>query len=247
MFFAGNQPPVAVDDGPYAVIGGGVLSVPAPGVLGNDSDPDGDPLTAQLVSPPATGTLTLNPDGSFTYSPGEDAVGTVTFTYRASDGTATSNVATVTITVAAGCDGVAATRIGTAANNVLAGTGGNDVIVGLGGNDTIDAGSGNDRVCGGSGNDEIEAGSGNDRVFAGSGSDSVTAGSGDDTVYGGAGDDRLDGGGDRDRLFGEAGIDRLFGGGDPDQLDGGADTPDRCDGEGGADTATACEQTISVP
>ena len=246
VFFADNQPPVAVDDG-YSVIGGGVLNVPAPGVLGNDSDPDGDPLTAQLVTPPASGTLSLNPSGSFTYTPGEDVVGSVTFTYQASDGTATSNPATVTITVAAGCDGVAATRVGTPGNNVLNGTSGNDVIVGLGGNDTIDAGSGNDRVCGGSGNDEIEVGSGNDRVFAGSGNDSVRAGSGDDTVFGGAGDDLLDGGGDHDRLFGEAGIDRLFGGGDPDQLDGGADTPDRCDGEGGADTATACEQTVSVP
>jgi Ca2+-binding RTX toxin-like protein len=247
VFFAeDNQPPVAVDD-VYSVIGGGVLNAPAPGVLGNDSDPDGDPLTAQVVSPPASGTLSLNPDGSLTYTPGEDTVGSVTFTYQASDGTATSNIATVTITVAAGCDGVAATRVGTAGSNVLTGTGGNDVIVGLGGNDTIDAGSGNDRVCGGSGNDTIDAGSGTDRVFAGSGNDAITAGSGDDTVYGGAGDDRLDGGGDRDRLFGEAGIDRLFGGGDPDQLDGGADTPDRCDGEGGADTATACEQTVNVP
>ena len=240
-----NPAPVAVDDA-YSVIGGGVLNVAAPGVLGNDSDPDGSPLMAELVSAPG-GMLVLNPNGSFTYTPGEDTIGAVTFTYRASDGTSSSNVATVRITVAAGCDGMVATHVGTSANNVLKGTSGNDVIVGLGGSDTIDAGSGNDRVCGGSGNDVIEMGSGNDRVLGGSGNDAVTAGSGDDSAFGGAGNDRLDGGGDRDRLFGDAGVDQLFGGGDPDLLDGGADAPDRCDGEGGTDTATGCESTFGVP
>ncbi len=39
----------------------------------------------------------------------------------------------------------------------------------------------------------------------------------------------------------------MFGGGDDDALDGGSGTPDRCDGEGGTDTATACEQLISIP
>jgi DNA-binding beta-propeller fold protein YncE len=121
--------PVAVDDG-YAVIGGATLTVAAPGVLGNDSDADNDPLTAQLVSGPATG-LTLNANGSFTFTPGEDtAAATVTFTYRAFDGSATSNLATVTITVTAGCDGVRATRVGTVGNDTLTGTSGNDVIVG---------------------------------------------------------------------------------------------------------------------
>ena len=242
-----NQPPVAVDDA-YAVTGGGVLTVPAPGVLGNDSDPDGDTLTAQLVAGPATGTLTLNPDGSFTYVPSEDAVsGPVTFTYQAFDGEDLSNVASVTITVTAGCDGVAATITGTAGNNTLNGTSGDDVIVGRGGNDRIDPGSGNDRVCGGSGADTVELSSGNDRIFGGSGNDTLAGGSGDDSVWGGEGNDLLDGGSDRDRLFGEAGVDRLFGGGDPDALDGGPDTPDRCDGEGGSDTATACEQLTSIP
>src|SRR5205814_8549496 len=41
----------------------------APGVLSNDTDPDGDRLSAQLVSGPARGTLHLNPDGSFSYLP----------------------------------------------------------------------------------------------------------------------------------------------------------------------------------
>jgi VCBS repeat-containing protein len=241
-----NTPPVASDDA-YAVIGGATLTVVAPGVLGNDSDADGDALTAQLVDAATKGTLTLDTNGALTYTPGEDATGTDTFTYRAFDGLATSNLATVTITITAGCDGVRATRVGTTGNDTLTGTGGNDVIVGLGGNDTIDAGSGNDRVCGGSGNDTIELGSGNDRGFGGTGTDSLRGGSGDDILRGNDGDDLLDGGGDRDALFGDAGVDRLLGGGDNDALDGGSGTPDRCDGEGGIDTATACEQLTSVP
>lgn len=70
-------------------------------VLANDRDPDGNPLTAVLASGPTNGTLTLNANGTFTYKPKLGFTGTDRFTYRASDGTATSNVATVTITVTA--------------------------------------------------------------------------------------------------------------------------------------------------
>jgi VCBS repeat-containing protein len=77
------------------------LTVAAPGVLGNDSDPDGDALTAVLGSGPSHGTLTLNANGSFTYTPAANFNGSDAFTYRASDGTVTSNLATVTLTVGA--------------------------------------------------------------------------------------------------------------------------------------------------
>ena len=83
-------------------------------MLANDTDPDGDPLTAALVSGPGNGSLALNADGSFSYQPNEDFVGQDSFTYAANDGTADSNVATVTITVGAGCDGRQATITGTA-------------------------------------------------------------------------------------------------------------------------------------
>ena len=73
--------------------------MPAPGVLGNDVDPDGDPLTATLVSGPAHGTLTFNPDGSFVYTPDADYSGPDSFTYTVSDGDQTSAPATVTLTV----------------------------------------------------------------------------------------------------------------------------------------------------
>lgn len=245
--FVVNRPPVAVADA-YSAIGGGSLTVPAPGVLANDSDADGQTLTAQLVSAPAGGGLTLDPDGSLTYAVPDDVVGAVTFTYRAFDGFAYSDAVTVTITVRAGCDGVAATVTGTPGNDVISGTGGNDVITALGGNDTITPGSGVDRVCGGPGADTIDTGSDDDVARGGPGNDTIAGGSGDDALYGGEGNDRIDGGGDRDRLFGEAGIDRLLGGGDPDVLNGGADAPDACDGEGGSDSTTGgCETLTSVP
>ena len=69
------------------------------GVLANDTDADGDALTATLVADVEHGTLELAADGSFTYTPDPGFVGVDTFTYRASDGQATSNVAEVTISV----------------------------------------------------------------------------------------------------------------------------------------------------
>lgn len=71
------------------------------GVLANDSDADGDPLAALLLSGPENGTLTLNEDGSFTYTPNKNFTGTDSFTYWANDGTDYSDVATVTINVTA--------------------------------------------------------------------------------------------------------------------------------------------------
>jgi hypothetical protein len=69
------------------------------GVLSNDYDMDGQPLTAMLDTQPANGSVTLNPDGSFTYIPNPTFVGTDTFTYHVFDGTANSSTATVTLTV----------------------------------------------------------------------------------------------------------------------------------------------------
>ena len=70
--------------------------MPAPGVLGNDTGLDTDPLTAVLVTTTAHGTLALNANGSFTYTPGA-SIGADSFTYQVSDGSLTSNVATVRI------------------------------------------------------------------------------------------------------------------------------------------------------
>ena len=93
-----NDPPVANDDA-YSTSQDTMLTVAAPGVLGNDSDPDGDALTANLVSDVANGMLTLSADGSFTYMPDAGFTGSDSFTYVANDGALDSNEATVTITV----------------------------------------------------------------------------------------------------------------------------------------------------
>ena len=71
------------------------------GVLSNDTDVESDHLTAVKVTDPANGTLALDPDGSFLYTPNANFNGVDTFTYKANDGTGDSNVATVTITVTA--------------------------------------------------------------------------------------------------------------------------------------------------
>jgi VCBS repeat-containing protein len=95
-----NQAPTAVADA-YSTAEDTVLTVGAPGVLGNDSDPDGNQLSAVLGSGPSHGTLALDADGSFTYTPAANFNGSDSFSYRASDGTLTSNLATVTLTVSA--------------------------------------------------------------------------------------------------------------------------------------------------
>ncbi len=93
-----NTPPVAVAD-TYAVDQDQVLTIAAPGVLANDTDADNDTLTAILVSTTSNGTLTFKADGSFVYTPNAGFEGLDTFTYKANDGKADSNVVTVTITV----------------------------------------------------------------------------------------------------------------------------------------------------
>ena len=95
-----NQPPVASDDS-FSATEGSPRSVPAPGVLANDTDPEGSAITALLASAPTHGALALQPTGAFTYMPNAGFAGTDTFTYRASDGAASSAPATVTLFVAA--------------------------------------------------------------------------------------------------------------------------------------------------
>ena len=89
---------MAVDDA-YTTDEDALHTVAAPGVLGNDSDVDGDALTAVLGDGPSSGTLVLNADGSFAYTPNLNFNGSDSFTYKINDGVLDSVVATVTITV----------------------------------------------------------------------------------------------------------------------------------------------------
>ncbi|MFZ5530316.1 MAG: S8 family serine peptidase [Pseudomonadota bacterium] len=93
-----NVAPSAANDA-YNLVQGGTLTVTAAGVLGNDSDPNLDPLTAVLVNGTANGSLTLNANGSFSYTPNAGFAGMDGFVYQASDGALLSNSASVAITV----------------------------------------------------------------------------------------------------------------------------------------------------
>ena len=100
-----NGPPVARNDS-YEVLSGTTLTVnAASGIItntaGSDSDPEGQPVTvvAASVTSPGHGSLTVNANGSFTYTPAPGFSGTDSFTYRVTDGVLLSNVATVTILV----------------------------------------------------------------------------------------------------------------------------------------------------
>jgi hypothetical protein len=228
-----NQHPSAIDDA-YTHYGSDtpLATSAATGVLANDSDPDGDPLTATLVSGPSHGSLTLNMDGSFSYQPDEDFVGQDSFTYAASDGGTDSGLGTATISVGAGCEGRRATLAGSAGADNLQGTAGNDVIAGLGGGDAIRSGGGDDTVCSGSGTDDIVGGPGNDSLLGGPGSDDLRGDPGNDSLRGGAGGDAL---------RGDAGN---------DLLSGGAGSPDTCDGGSGTNALApddGCERISGVP
>lgn len=82
----------------YGVDEDTVLNITAPGILANDADPDGLPLTAHLHTQASNGTATVNADGSFSYTPAADFFGIDSFAYTASNGTYGTK-ATITITV----------------------------------------------------------------------------------------------------------------------------------------------------
>ena len=93
-----NTAPVAVAD-TYSTAQTTTLSVATPGVLANDTDAESNPLTAVLNTTVGHGTLTLNANGSFSYTPTAAYTGPDSFTYHANDGSLNSNVVTVSLTV----------------------------------------------------------------------------------------------------------------------------------------------------
>lgn len=90
-----NDMPVGADD-TASIEQDTILSA---NVLANDSDADDDVLTVSLITDTANGQLTLHPDGSYTYTPNNGFIGTDTFSYIINDGTANSNLTTVSLTI----------------------------------------------------------------------------------------------------------------------------------------------------
>ncbi|HEV3418157.1 MAG TPA: IPT/TIG domain-containing protein, partial [Pirellulales bacterium] len=91
-------PPTANADN-YTATQGSTLTVASPGVLANDTGPQGHALTAVQLTDPTHGTLSFGSDGSFTYTPDAGYLGPDSFTYQASDGIDNSAAATVSLTV----------------------------------------------------------------------------------------------------------------------------------------------------
>jgi VCBS repeat-containing protein len=259
---ATNDTPAGVADA-YTTAEDTVLTAPAPGVLGNDSDPDGDPLTAVLVTGPSHGTLSLNVDGSFSYTPAANFAGSDSFSYRASDGSLNSNPVTVTITVTAVNDRPTVTVAagGTCGKDDHSGT----ITLTVGDVEnaattlTVTASSSNPGLVP-TGN-VVFAGSGDTRILTVSAVDgrtgtaivTVTVSDGQDSGQvevtvrqGGSGKDTITGGSGADLIFAQSNSDKLTGGDGNDLLcgDSGSDTlsggggDDSLDGGSGGDRLT---------
>ena len=239
-----NDAPVATNDA-YTTDEDTALTIAAPGVLGNDSDPDSSTLTAAVVTGPGHGTLTLNANGAFTYTPAANYNGTDTFTYRASDGSLTSDPATVTMTITPVNDAptLAVAPGGTCGSNDRSGTINLTVADVDGGTLTLSATSSNTTlvpngnvVFGGSGSTRtmtattVAGRTGTAiltiKVSDGQATATVTVtvragGNGGETLTGGAGTDLIFGQGGNDTLNGQGGDDLLCGGAGNDTLSGG--------------------------
>ena len=239
-----NDDPVAGDDFATTPFNQAVVI----DVLANDTDVDGDELSVLSVEQPDNGTVTINADGTVTYTPDTGFQGTDSFTYVVSDGQGGTDTATVTVTVQPPVlDGIVSGTpdddfIGTdsplkpgfvyegdpegdlvdSEDAILPGAAPNDdVIFGFEGNDTIDAGLGDDLVYGGEDNDLIFGREGEDTLYGDEGDDTIYGGEGDDVIFGGDGDDLLYGDEGNDQIFGGAGDDRIFGGAGDDTIEGG--------------------------
>ena len=162
-----NTAPDAINDN-YIARTGETLAITLPGFLANDSDPDGDPVSAIAADITGLqGSLTAFPDGHFNFTPNAGFLGITTFTYTISDGLGGTDTATVRISVGS----LPVDIFGDAAANTLTGTDSVDHISGLGGNDTIIARLGNDQLFGGDGDDRLDGGGGADSLTGGLGND----------------------------------------------------------------------------
>ncbi|MBE0532069.1 MAG: tandem-95 repeat protein, partial [Rhodospirillales bacterium] len=151
------------------------------------TDVDGDDLTFALAEDggPAHGSVTVNADGSYTYTPHAGYNGEDSFTYIVSDGQ--GGYATATVTIAIANDDIH--LVGTPGDDVLTGGAGDDVLEGREGDDILDGGAGDDTLKGGTGDDVLTGGAGDDLLKGDGGDDILDGGAGDDTLDGGAGDD----------------------------------------------------------
>ncbi|MBK1658540.1 Ig-like domain-containing protein [Paracraurococcus ruber] len=180
---AANAPPVPVADAFTAQPGRALVIPVLTGLLGNDSDPDGDALSVTAVGNAVGGTVALT-GGNAVFTPARGFVGTGGFSYTVADGAGG---------VATGIAQVAVLQSAPAGGGGTVFTGPGDDRVDLGfltervqanggtGDDSIIAGSGDDVLAGGPGDDALDGGGGGDLLNGGTGSDTMRGGPGDDS------------------------------------------------------------------
>lgn len=253
--------PVAAPDA-YLATQGQLLAIAAPqGVLANDQDADGDPITAEVLSTTMHGTLALAADGSFTYLANPGYSGSDSFTYRARDGALASFETTVLLQIEpapvneiTGSES-GETLPGTAGPDRIDARGGDDILRGFGGDDILLGGTGDDRLDGGAGEDAMAGGADDDTYIVDDAGDTIdeSDGSGGDAggtdrvissvdhtlgefvenlTFTGAGDHVGVGNGLANRIIGHDGADELSGEGGDDLLLGGAGGDTLRGGEG---------------
>ncbi|MCV6612921.1 MAG: VCBS domain-containing protein [Amphritea sp.] len=208
------------------------------------SDADARDTLSWAVKGPVPAGFTLNPDGSYSFDPGNSAYDhlnngetqSVTVNIVATDKAGASDVETLVITVQGNTDsgaqivsssGINYANYGseitdTAGMTVQSGSSKNDHITGTDGADYIDGGDKNDHLSGGRGNDLLDGGDKNDHLYGEEGEDTLKGGSGNDHLFGGDGRDYLDGGSGNDKLEGGVGNDQILGGEGNDNIDGGS-------------------------
>ena len=252
---------INVSSPPQLVINDGVVvakSNPTQTITADDllvTDPDNTPLEIVYTitkAPDATrgfvqrGSTFLNVGGKFTQDDINNNIvkynllaggGGDSFTFTASDGSATIGPASFSITVVDNIVDRSALPassftgsnlsdfiLGGAGDDTLAGGDGNDIIDGSGGNDVQFGETGNDSLVGAIGNDTVDGGLGNDTVDGEDGIDSLIGGLGNDLMFGGNDNDNLLGGDNNDTIEGGPGNDSILGESAEDSILGGTGT-----------------------
>ncbi|MBH9552060.1 Ig-like domain-containing protein [Inhella gelatinilytica] len=186
-------------------------------------DPNGDTLTYAKATNPSHGTVVVNANGTYTYTPAANYFGSDSFTFTVSDPSGASNTYTQSLTITPVVD----TIMGGAGADTLTGTTGDDLLQGLAGDDRLTLGAGNDTLDGGSGFDiayvggstaanfNLKTGIGTlgSATLSLSGIEAIRGSSSADTFTGLDGTDKLPGevfrgAGGNDTINGGTGIDR---------------------------------------
>jgi RTX calcium-binding nonapeptide repeat (4 copies)/PA domain/LVIVD repeat len=186
----------------------------------NCSDPNGNPLRQSRTSNPSGGTVTDRPPaGGWTYQHTGSTLGPAgSFTFRANDGAADSNVATADLVAVAKRGRCVNPFVGTNRRDTIIGSRFGDRISGRRAGDSLRGREGRDCIRGDAGRDRMSGHGHADRLLGNGGRDRVAGNAGRDRLFGNKGNDRLLGGGGRDRMRGGPGRNVYSGGAGADRV-----------------------------